>query len=291
MLVQLTLWDSNNATSSQASAAGRMPCDLQAGQTISPPGRVHAPANLSARQAKERGLLTIDTYGLPSSGSLSNADLPTFLANKLAVKMACSGSTLFYLTWKRRSTPQRRLIYALRGQGRRTCVNGFGSWAKPCAQEPGENPISTMERKAQQQASGKKVGGLMKLGTQAKMLGSARPTPTTPSGGQTIPQGTTATGKTPNGSKRQVTLQNVAKMLAHWATPTAKTGAQTAASPTPGQTGGDSTAGQAKALDIGKMPNGYLTSMGNGAALNPNHSRWLMGYPIAWQSCADMAMR
>ncbi|MFZ6767802.1 DNA cytosine methyltransferase [Undibacterium sp. Di26W] len=44
------------------------------------------------------------------------------------------------------------------------------------------------------------------------------PTPTTPSGGQTAPEGTSATGMTPAGKKVQVTLQYVA-MLAGWVTP------------------------------------------------------------------------
>jgi hypothetical protein len=46
------------------------------------------------------------------------------------------------------------------------------------------------------------------------------PTPTTPSGGQTAPEGTTATGKTPDGRKVQVTLKDVAH-LANWGTPSA----------------------------------------------------------------------
>jgi hypothetical protein len=44
------------------------------------------------------------------------------------------------------------------------------------------------------------------------------PIPTTSSGGQTVPPGTTAEGKTPDGKKRQVTLQNVAR-LAGYPTP------------------------------------------------------------------------
>lgn len=46
------------------------------------------------------------------------------------------------------------------------------------------------------------------------------PTPTTPSGGQVPPEGTTATGLTPDGRKVQVTLKDVAHM-AGWPTPMA----------------------------------------------------------------------
>jgi len=46
------------------------------------------------------------------------------------------------------------------------------------------------------------------------------PTPTTPSGGQSVPPGTTATGRRPDGSKATVTLEMVAR-AAGWGTPTA----------------------------------------------------------------------
>jgi hypothetical protein len=45
------------------------------------------------------------------------------------------------------------------------------------------------------------------------------PTPTTPSGGQSVPPGTTASGRRPDGSKATVTLEMVAKAAA-WPTPT-----------------------------------------------------------------------
>ena len=53
------------------------------------------------------------------------------------------------------------------------------------------------------------------------------PTPTRPSGGQVPPDGTTATGKTPDGKKVQVTLQNVVHMSL-WPTPTVNDERQTA---------------------------------------------------------------
>lgn len=49
---------------------------------------------------------------------------------------------------------------------------------------------------------------------------SGWPTPTTPSGGQTTPPGTSATGRRPDGSKATVTLQGVA-VMAGWPTPMA----------------------------------------------------------------------
>ena len=55
--------------------------------------------------------------------------------------------------------------------------------------------------------------------TSAIALGSW-PTPTTPSGGQSVPPGTTGTGRRPDGSKATVTLEMVAQ-LSGWPTPMA----------------------------------------------------------------------
>src|SRR5579864_3525106 len=64
------------------------------GRIVGQSGPEAAPANLSARQAKERGLLTSGTYGqhfIPSS-------LAQSLGNKLRAKTVLLGSKLFTLT-------------------------------------------------------------------------------------------------------------------------------------------------------------------------------------------------
>jgi hypothetical protein len=48
---------------------------------------------------------------------------------------------------------------------------------------------------------------------------------------------------------------------------------------------------QAQLADPGPPPNGFSAATGKPGQLNPDFSRWLMGYPAAWGSCADTAMR
>ena len=72
-----------NATSLQESADGVTPCGLRVGPTIDQSGRDRAPANLSAKQAKEKELLTSGTYGLHGSGSFRSVALQSSLASRL----------------------------------------------------------------------------------------------------------------------------------------------------------------------------------------------------------------
>ena len=69
---QWTFEDIPNATSLQASAAGVTPCASPDGPTTGPSGRGVARASLSARQAKEAGLLTSGTCG-PRGFALSKS--------------------------------------------------------------------------------------------------------------------------------------------------------------------------------------------------------------------------
>jgi len=105
------------------------------GQTTAPSGPAPAPANLSAGQAKEAGLLTSGTYGPRSTTSSASADLQQSLASRLRARTASLGSTLYKLTWKVRTTPQHRSIYALRASAHRISDSASTGWPTPRAED------------------------------------------------------------------------------------------------------------------------------------------------------------
>ena len=132
---QMTYADSHNATSSPVSECGHLPCAEQDGRITNRYGQEVAHASLSARQAKEMGLLTSGTFGLHSSTSSASANLALSLVNRLQAKTASDGSTLFRLTWKQRTTPSARSIYALRASVRRISDSDCSGWATPTTRE------------------------------------------------------------------------------------------------------------------------------------------------------------
>ena len=87
-------------------------------------------------------------------------------------------------------------------------------------------------------------------------------TPTTPSGGQKVPDGTTTGGKRPNGTKATVTLDMLAQSTA-----------------------------------FGETPNGFpaeflkYPEQLSGGLLNGAHSLWLQGIPSVWRSFVSQAMQ
>src|ERR1700757_1138004 len=93
MCFPMTLKISLSATSLQALAGGLMRLDLPDGVTSDPFGLDHVPANLSARQAREGGLLTSGTFGRHGFISSKSADLQSSLVSRLRARL--HGSILF----------------------------------------------------------------------------------------------------------------------------------------------------------------------------------------------------
>ncbi len=136
---QATSNPSPSATSSPESASGPMPSDKPDGPTIEKSGPEVVHANLSARQAKELGLLTSGTYGPRFITSSESVRLESSLVNRLRVKTASLGSALFRLTWKQRDTPLGVSIFALRASVLRTSGKDYTSWPSPSSSLGGKN--------------------------------------------------------------------------------------------------------------------------------------------------------
>lgn len=206
MSQQVTLEDLLNATSSPESGSGPTPCVAPDGLMIERSGPAPALVSLSARQAKEAGLLTSGTSGLRGSTSSTSADLQRSLANRLRVRTALLGSTLFNLTWRERATPSGRWISALRASVRRTSGNGctsLESWSTPSAHGSAGEVSEDLEV-CGKKFKNTKTGRVLQsnLATEAKML-TSWPTPHTNS----------STGAGTGGREGGVNLQTAVCLL------------------------------------------------------------------------------
>ena len=297
-----TLPDSPSAIFSPASGSGRTPCASQDGPIAALFGRALAPANLSARQAKEMGLLTSGTYGRHGSTSSHSTSLSQFLASKLQAQTASLGSTLYTLTWKQRVTPSGLSISALRASVRRTSDSASGSWPTPCSQDgPNGGPSQGSDRLLGAAAlagwptaiandmtgsthcySGTNQDGSRKIAL--KLTGAAKLCAAddsylpesllayltsgdqlTPAGWPTTSCNNDRTGN-PNSALNMTRPDGtkVQQRLQDFATLT----------------------GPARLTATGLMPTGSDAGTESGGQLNPAHSRWLMGLPAAWDDCA-----
>lgn len=133
MLNQVNSLDTHSVTSLPELESGLWPCAGRDGRTIDLFGLAPAPANLSARQAREKDFLTSGTFGQHSSTSSSSASLQLSLESKLRARTQTLGSTLYKLTWKPWVTPLGRSRFRLRASVPRTSETGFTGWPKPTA--------------------------------------------------------------------------------------------------------------------------------------------------------------
>jgi hypothetical protein len=135
-----------SAISSQELVSGVTHSDLQGGLTTNPSGLDHVHVNLSARLAKVLGLLTSGTSGPRSTTLSASAALQSSLASRLRLLTACSGSTLYKLTWKTRATPAQQSIFALRASAHRTSDSDSIGWVTPSTRDWKDTPGMATER-------------------------------------------------------------------------------------------------------------------------------------------------
>lgn len=265
---------SRSATSSPELASGLIPCGSPDGLTISESGPDPARASLSARQAKEMGLLTSGTFGPTSSTSSASADLSMSLANRLQAVTQTHGSTLYKLTWKEWDTPSGLCRLRQRASVRRTSESGPTGWLTPVANT---NPQPETKR------------GLQHVSGAARLTGWQTPVANDSTGSTHC-----YSGKNHDGSPKVCLKLPGTALLAGWVTPTTRDWKDTSGM-TAQREGKERldqlprqayTAGPLRLTVFGEMRTGSFVEMGNGVQLNTAHSRWLQGLPKAWDTAS-----
>lgn len=232
------------------------------------------------------------------------------------------GSTIYQTVWKQHVTPSGRTMSRLRASAARTSAkepsSELSGWITPGASDgSGGGQASRVGGPHSQQLNDQVMltGWNMPRATDGSnggpgQTGGALPADAALAGWLTATTRDWKDGGNPDVNVPLNALLGRTVWLAGWPTPVAKDDgkspeAHLAMKQRMGERDGSGanrtqitslqvmaqTVGPARLTASGKMLTGSSAGMESGGQLNPEHSRWLMGYPAAWGSCGATAMQ
>ena len=301
----MTSKDMNSAISLPELADGPLPLNGQDGKDKSGPAVV--PVSRFRALGKDEAMPTNAISGPLFNNSSPSAALQWSLESRLRQNLAGSGCPLYELTWSQWDMPAGPQICRQRASARRTSGNGCTGWPSPKA--------------GNSTGPGMHGDGGMDLQTTAQLTGWATPRST---------EAGHSTGNPDRAIDKKSRLEDQV-FLTGWATPTVRDHKDGAASletnpinarlgmevlltgwPTPnaiepeGPKGnpaqfsmarrtkepGKTTSNLGRMVHFtGEMSNGSPAPTERRGQLNPEFTRWLMGFPAEWASCAPTGTR
>ena len=129
--------DTFQRTSLAVSWAGPSPSEWPGGQTIDQCGPGRALVRAAPMRGSNEDSMTSVTSGPTGSGSSASATLQSFLGSRSIALLEGSGSTLFSLTWKEKTTPAGRRYSLLRASARPMGGTESTSWLSPTKDDAG----------------------------------------------------------------------------------------------------------------------------------------------------------